>query len=70
VSTTTSQHLIATSTLHGNIIVWDVETHLKVCKEVFDSAGWSVLIQKQKKGTLWSCLRLMCILLSLLLTFT
>jgi len=31
VSTTTSQHLIATSTLHGNVVVWDAETHLKVC---------------------------------------
>jgi len=30
VSTTTSQHLIATSTLHGNVVVWDVETHMKV----------------------------------------
>ena len=29
-STTTSRSLIATSTLHGNIVVWDVETHLKV----------------------------------------
>jgi len=31
VGTTTSQHLIATSTLNGNVVVWDVETHLKVC---------------------------------------
>jgi len=38
VSTTTSQYLIATSTLHGNIVVWDVETHLKVCCLVFIAA--------------------------------
>ena len=29
-STTSSDHLIATSTLHGNVVVWDFTRQLKV----------------------------------------